>query len=143
MITFDLNRFACAQNAVWPIVLAELRAGKKRTHWMWFVFPQIAGLGSSETARKFAIYSLEEARAYLKDAILGERLRECTKLVLEADVTAIDSIFPYPDNLKFLSSMTLFSAAGPDASLFLAAIDRYFRGRPDENTLRLLERLKS
>jgi uncharacterized protein (DUF1810 family) len=105
---------------------------------MWFVFPQLAGLGSSGMAQKFAIHSLDEARRYLAHPVLGQRLRECTRLVLAVPDRTVDQIFGYPDNLKFRSSMTLFSVAAPEEPLFAAALAKYFGGQPDDQTLQLL-----
>ena len=131
-----LNRFVDAQNGVMERVRKELRAGKKRTHWMWFVFPQIDGLGRSETSRFYALRSVEEAREYLADPVLGPRLEECVRLVLEAPGTLQD-IFGSPDDLKFSSSMTLFHLASPDHALFKEALDRFCEGKLDRRTLTL------
>lgn len=122
---FDLRRFVDAQADVYSSVVAELRAGRKRTHWMWFIFPQSAGLGRSEMARKYAISSLEEAKAYLMHPILGPRLRECTKLLNALESRSIEEILGYPDNLKFRSSMTLFAQATEDNEEFVAALRKY------------------
>lgn len=116
-------------------VLAELRAGRKTTHWMWFVFPQIQGLGHSPTAQYFAIASRTEAEIYLRHPLLGPRLRECTRLVNETEGRSIEEIFGYPDDLKFRSSMTLFAHATADNRVFLAAIGKYFRGEYDPLTV--------
>jgi uncharacterized protein (DUF1810 family) len=131
-----LNRFLEAQEGVYPQALAELRAGRKRSHWMWFVFPQIAGLGSSPTAQRYAITSLDEARAYAEHPVLGARLRECAEALLAVDGTAAD-IFGYPDDLKLRSSMTLFARAADDPAVFQAVLDKYYDG-PDNRTLELL-----
>lgn len=136
--TYNLHRFLTAQNPIYHIVLAELRAGRKSSHWIWFIFPQIAGLGHSATAQQYAITSLNEARAYLQHPVLGQRLRECTRLVLNVEGSSAEEIFPYPDNLKFRSCMTLFSSAAPDTTLFNAALLKYFDGKPDQKTLDLL-----
>jgi uncharacterized protein (DUF1810 family) len=137
---YNLQRFVDAQAPVYPRVLAELRTGQKQTHWMWFVFPQIAGLGSSPMARKFAIASLAEARAYLAHPILGARLHECTRLVIAAAARQIGDILGYPDDLKFRSSMTLFErAAVPEESVFSEALRTFFDGAPDARTLELLQ----
>jgi uncharacterized protein (DUF1810 family) len=131
----DLQRFVDAQDPIYERVLDELRAGRKRTHWMWFVFPQIAGLGSSPTSVKFALSGLDEARAYLDHPILGPRLRECTQLVAaHTGLTAFD-IFGGIDALKLHSSMTLFAHAAPDDPLFKTVLDRYFDAQADPNTL--------
>ena len=132
---YDLERFVRAQSAVYEDVLAELRAGRKRSHWMWFVFPQIAGLGHSEMARRYAIGSLDEAKAYLSHPVLGSRLRECTRLVNAVQERSLEEIFGSPDDLKFRSSMTLFARAAGDGGVFEAALEKYFRGQPDGETL--------
>ncbi len=131
---FDLRRFVVAQDPVIATVLDELRQGRKRTHWMWFVFPQIAGLGSSPMARRYAIASLAEARAYLAHGVLGPRLLECTSLVNAAASRSITSVLGSPDDLKFHSSMTLFARAGPDEPLFREALMRFHGGREDPGT---------
>jgi uncharacterized protein (DUF1810 family) len=135
---YDLQRFVDAQDRVYAQVVAELRAGRKTTHWMWFVFPQLAGLGSSPMAQQFAINSLDEARAYLDHPVLGARLRECTQLVLDVKGRDIDDILGYPDDLKFRSSMTLFAALDGAPPVFDAALLQYFAGTPDARTLDLL-----
>lgn len=135
---YDLQRFVEAQAPVYDDVLAELRAGRKRSHWMWFVFPQIAGLGSSGTARFYAIASLAEAKAYLGHPLLGPRLRECTETVLGAGDGSARRIFGSPDDLKFRSSMTLFARASGMRPPFTAALDRFFGGEPDPRTLEIL-----
>ena len=135
----DLQRFVDAQNPVYDRVCSELRDGRKKSHWMWFVFPQIEGLGSSQLARKFAISSLAEAAAYLAHPILGPRLAECTNLVNVIEGRSVDQIFGYPDNLKFRSSMTLFARATPDNEVFVAALQKYFNGEPDPVTLARLQ----
>ena len=132
---YDLKRFQDAQAPVIEQVRVELRAGKKRGHWMWFVFPQIAGLGRSETAQTFAIASLDEARAYLAHEILGPRLRECTALVVALQGRTIGEIFGYPDDLKFHSSITLFACAAPNESVFQEALNKYFGGAEDMATV--------
>jgi len=137
-IPFDLNRFIEAQSPVYGEVLIELRAGRKRTHWMWFIFPQLAGLGHSSTAQFYALGSLAEAKAYLHHPVLGPRLRECTELVLAVEGRAPHDIFGSPDDLKFRSSMTLFAEASSEAGLFEAALAKYFHGEPDPRTLELL-----
>ena len=134
----DLHRFVAAQDGVVEQVLQELRAGRKRTHWMWFVFPQLAGLGSSPTALHFAIRSLDEARAYLAHPVLGPRLRECCEALLAAPTADAHAIFGSPDDLKLRSCLTLFSAAAPGERLFLDVLDRFYGATPDPRTLRLL-----
>ncbi len=131
----DLTRFVTAQEPVIGTVRAELAKGRKRSHWMWFVFPQIAGLGNSEMSRRYAISGLEEARAYLAHPVLGERLRECTRLVLAVEGRSAHEVFGSPDDTKFRSSMTLFAQAAPDEPLFGACLDKYFKGSPDQATL--------
>jgi uncharacterized protein (DUF1810 family) len=133
--THDLLRFVEAQAPVFDAVTAELAAGRKRTHWMWFVFPQIEGLGASPTARRYAIRSLDEARAYLAHPVLGERLRRCTDLVLAVEGRSITAILGSPDDVKFRSSMTLFGRAAPGEARFRAALARHFGGEPDAATL--------
>ena len=135
---FDLQRFVDAQAPVYDTVVAELRAGRKRSHWMWFIFPQLAGLGHSEMARRYAIASSDEAAAYLAHPVLGARLRECAGIVAVLDTDAIDEVFAPPDDLKFHSSMTLFADVAPDEAVFQECIDKYFDGVPDRNTLALL-----
>ena len=136
---YDLERFLAAQAPVFETVCAELRAGAKRSHWMWFIFPQLRGLGHSATARFYGIGSLAEARAYLAHPVLGSRLDLCTRLVLEAENASLRQIFGTPDDLKFGSSMTLFAlASGDPETPFHAALDRFCAGRLDEATLRLL-----
>jgi uncharacterized protein (DUF1810 family) len=132
---FDLQRFVEAQAAVHEQVCVELRAGRKRSHWMWFVFPQIRGLGTSPMAVRFAISSLDEARAYLEHAVLGARLQECTGIVVGVTGKTASEIFGYPDDLKFHSSMTLFAKAQEDAGVFGKALERYFGGEMDRGTL--------
>lgn len=136
---FDLGRFVTAQEGTVTQALSELRAGRKRSHWMWFVFPQIAGLGSSPMAQRYAVASLDEARAYLAHPILGPRLRDCTDAALAAQGTA-HAIFGSPDDMKFRSSMTLFAQAAPDETLFLRALDRFYGGERDRRTLEILGR---
>ena len=131
----NLQRFVDAQAHVIDQVLAELRDGRKRTHWMWFIFPQIAGLGSSEMAQYFAISGRDEAFAYLQHPTLGPRLRECTGLVNQVPSRAVGEIFGYPDDLKFRSSVTLFQAVAPDEKVFRTALEKYFAGEPDSATL--------
>jgi uncharacterized protein (DUF1810 family) len=133
--TFDPDRFLTAQDSVYPQVCAELKAGEKRSHWMWFIFPQIQGLGQSPTAQKYAIASLAEARAYLDHPVLGLRLRECTQFVLNVTGKSIHDIFGSPDDMKFHSSMTLFAKAGTDNEVFEQALQRYFAANPDSLTL--------
>jgi len=135
---YNLQRFVVAQNEVFPHVRAELRTGRKRSHWMWFVFPQIQGLGNSPTAIRFAISSRAEAEAYLQHPTLGPRLRECTELVNRIEGRTVEEIFGYPDDLKFRSSMTLFTNVTSDNQVFLDALAKYFAGEPDTRTVELL-----
>ncbi len=135
---FNLNRFVEAQQPIFERVHSELRRGQKQSHWMWFIFPQILGLGLSPMAEKYAIASIEEAAAYLDHPILGPRLRQCTQLVNEVSGRTISDILGYPDDLKFRSSMTLFAKATADNQVFHDALKKYFEGKPDERTLELL-----
>lgn len=135
---FHLQRFVDAQSRVYATALGELRLGRKQTHWMWFIFPQLAGLGLSSTAQFYAIASLDEARAYLAHPILGPRLRDATAVVNALQGRTAHEVFGFPDDLKFRSSMTLFQAAAPDEPLFGQALAKYFEGAPDERTLELL-----
>jgi uncharacterized protein (DUF1810 family) len=137
----NLQRFLEAQDAVYPQVLAELRAGRKTSHWMWFIFPQLQGLGVSPTARFYALGGLEEARVYLAHPVLGTRLLECTRLVNTVSGRALREIFGTPDDLKFRSCMTLFDAtagAQPEGQPFRDALARYCAGAGDPRTLELL-----
>ena len=140
---YDLQRFVDAQNPVYDKVCSELRDGRKKSHWMWFVFPQSAGLGSSPLARKFAISSLAEAAAYLAHPVLGPRLAECTRLVNLVEGRPIEQIFGYPDDLKFRSSMTLFAHATSNNRVFIAALQKYFSGEFDPATLARLQAVQS
>lgn len=135
---FDLQRFIDAQGGVYPTVLDELRGGRKRSHWIWFVFPQLAGLGSSPTAARYAISSLAEARAYLGHDLLGPRLRECTELVNRVQDRSIGEIFGSPDDLKVRSSMTLFARASDDNRDFVAVLHKYYDGEEDPLTVQRL-----
>jgi uncharacterized protein (DUF1810 family) len=134
----DLERFVEAQRGVYERALDELRDGQKRSHWMWFIFPQIAGLGFSPTAQHYAIATLDEARAYLLDPVLGPRLRACIEAVNQLQDRSALEIFGPPDDLKFRSSLTLFAAAAPDNPLFAATLDKYFAGQGDPLTLEKL-----
>ena len=135
---FDLQRFVDAQNDVFTQVCDDLADGRKATHWMWFVFPQLRGLGHSSMAIRFGIASLAEARAYLAHPLLGPRLRECVRLVLATEGRSIREILGAPDDLKFRSCMTLFQCAAPAEALFGDALRRHFGGAPDARTLELL-----
>ena len=132
---FGLQRFVDAQATVYDTVLTELRAGRKRSHWMWFVFPQIRGLGSSPTAVRFSISSLDEARAYLAHELLGPRLRECARLVSRIDGRTAEEIFGWPDDMKLRSSMTLFVHASDDNDDFVAVLEKLYGGAEDPATL--------
>lgn len=132
---FRLQRFVDAQDPVYDAVRDELRAGRKRTHWMWFVFPQLAGLGRSDMARRYAIASRDEAIAYLAHPVLGPRLRECARLVLDIEDRSIGEIFGAPDDLKLRSSLTLFAAVAPEEPVFAACLRHHFPEGPDALTL--------
>jgi uncharacterized protein (DUF1810 family) len=135
---YNLQRFVDAQEPVYAQVTAELRAGRKRSHWIWFIFPQIAGLGRSEMAIHYAISSREEAAAYSQHLMLGTRLRECTKLVALTEGRSIEQILGFPDDLKFRSSMTLFARVSLDNQLFKDALLKYFDGEEDPLTVERL-----
>jgi len=132
---FDLQRFVDAQAPVYERVRTELRNGRKRSHWMWFIFPQIAGLGHSAMAQRYAISSLSEAKAYLVHPILGPRLRECTRLVVQVDGKSAYDILGSPDDMKFHSCTTLFARAAPQEEIFLDALEKYFGGAEDQATV--------
>lgn len=136
---FLLQRFIQAQSNLYSDVVSELKQGSKIKHWMWFVFPQVKGLGRTSTAEKYAIKSIEEAKAYIAYPILGNRLRECTELVLEIDGCTINQIFGYPDDLKFKSSITLFKQVAEDNKIFKDAIVKYFDGQEDILTIDILK----
>lgn len=135
---YNLKRFVDAQNPVFEQVCSELRKGRKQTHWMWFVFPQLRGLGHSLTAQKFGISSRAEAEAYTRHPILGGRLRLCTELVNAIEGSSIEQIFGYPDDLKFRSSVTLFAKTASDSEPYVSALEKYFGGEPDPLTLQRL-----
>ena len=136
----ELQRFRDAQDGVIDAALAELRRGRKQSHWMWFVFPQLAGLGRSGMAERYAIRSLDEAKAYLADPLLGRRLADCTEAMLSHQDMSAHDILGSPDDLKFRSSMTLFALVSPPGSVFHRAIDRFYEGEMDARTLELLRR---
>ncbi len=136
----QLQRFVLAQDPVYQDVVAELRAGRKQSHWMWFVFPQIQELGHSDMARKYAIASIDEARAYLQHPVLGARLRECSRLVAGVQGRSAHQIFGTPDDMKFHSSMTLFAQAAADNQPFNACLRKYYEGQGDPATLAQLAR---
>ena len=135
---YDLRRFVDAQRESYARARAELSTGRKTSHWMWFVFPQLSGLGRSPMAERYAISSLGEAKAYLAHAVLGARLEECAALVNAVEGKSLQEIFGSPDDLKFRSSMTLFAHAAPPASVFREALDKYCGGEEDPLTLALL-----
>ena len=139
-VTSDLERFVSAQDSggTYAQALAELRRGHKTSHWMWFVFPQVAGLGRSSIAQHYAVSGLEEARAYLAHPVLGPRLRESCEAVLAVAEGSADAIFGSVDAMKLRSSVTLFGRADPDEPLFTAVLERFFDGRPDQRTDELL-----
>lgn len=137
---FDLERFISAQEADYELALGEIRAGRKQSHWIWYVFPQFAGLGMSPTSQHFAIRSAAEASAYLAHSILGARLLECAEAVLAVEGRTAREIFGSPDDMKLRSCATLFASVSPPASPFHRIIERYFQGRADERTLELIAR---
>ncbi len=135
---YNLEQFVDAQEGTYTRAVAELRQGEKRSHWMWYIFPQLRGLGRSLLAHKYGVSSADEARAYLAHPVLGPRLAECTTLALAADTASVSALFPYPDDLKFRSCMTLFAAVALEPGIFTAALEKYCGGEPDPETLRLL-----
>jgi uncharacterized protein (DUF1810 family) len=139
---FDLARFVAAQAAVFAQVRCELEAGRKRSHWMWFVFPQLRGLGQSAMAQRYGLSGLGEAAAYLQHPVLGPRLIECTQLVNRTTIGSIGAIFDAPDDLKFRSCMTLFAALPSAPGVFARALERFFEGSADALTLEALDRLE-
>jgi len=136
----DLDRFLKAQGDTYDIALDELKAGRKRSHWIWFIFPQIAGLGQSPTSQFYGVKSLDEAASYLRHPILGGRLHESLKTLQMLEETSADRVFGDLDAMKFRSSLTLFAEANPSDPIIEAALDRWFGGRKDEKTLQLLRR---
>lgn len=139
---YDLNRFISAQDKVYARVLTELKNGRKRSHWMWYIFPQLDGLAQSTTSKYYAIKSREEAIAYLNHPVLGARILECANTILAIEGKTVSEIFGYPDDRKLKSSMTLFSDVA-DNSVFARVLDKYFQGERDDRTLQLLEKLKN
>jgi len=137
-MAYHLDRFIDAQQTVYEQALAEIRGGRKQSHWMWFVFPQFDGLGFSETSRRYAVKSLDEATAYLAHPVLGPRLLECAEAVLGLDGRSAADIFGSPDDMKLHSSATLFAHVSPDGSVFHRLLDKYFQGLPDETTISLV-----
>ena len=139
--TFDLDRFLSAQSGVFETALDELQAGAKRSHWMWFIFPQMRGLGMSSMAQTYGIVSLQEARSYLAHPVLGARLRQCTEAVLQVKGRTLHQIFGSPDDVKFHSSMTLFALAeGDHGGIYRQALDLFCRGEMDRRTLEIVGR---
>ena len=138
---YDLNRFISAQENIYPKVISELNGGYKQSHWMWFIFPQIDGLGRTQTARHYAIKSKQEADEYLRNPILGSRLLECSDILLSLEGRSVSDIFAYPDDLKLHSCMTLFSAMAESHSVFEQVLDKYFESEQDTKTLQILETL--
>jgi len=133
--SYNLERFVIAQDSIYRRVLSELQAGTKMGHWMWFIFPQVRGLGRSPTSIEYAISSRDEAQAYLQHPVLGHRLKECTQLVLNVNGRSATNIFGTPDDIKFRSSMTLFAQVSRDDDIFHRALQKYFEGVPDRLTL--------
>lgn len=136
----SLNRFISAQQPIYSQVLKELRHAQKTTHWMWFIFPQIEGLGYSSTAKYYSIKSIEEAKEYVAHPVLGKRLLECSNILLNIKGKSADEIFGYPDNMKLRSSMTLFNFVAPEHKVFADVLEKYFAGEPDEKTLSILQK---
>jgi uncharacterized protein (DUF1810 family) len=134
----DLDRFVVAQAGDYDQALGEIRSGRKRSHWMWYIFPQIEGLGFSPMSRRYSIKSLTEARAYLDHPLLGERLRECAEAVLGVEGRSVHAVFGSPDDMKFKSCATLFASVSPPDSVFARLLDKYFKGERDGKTLQLL-----
>jgi uncharacterized protein (DUF1810 family) len=138
MSPYDLERFVDAQSRNYETALSELRSGKKRSHWMWYVFPQVEGLGASAMAERYAIKSVAEARAYLAHPVLGPRLLECAAAVVGIEERSATEIFGYPDDLKLRSCATLFAHVSPEGSLFHRILEKYFDGEPDRQTLQMM-----
>lgn len=136
---YDLDRFLEAQKTLYDVALAEIKNGYKQEHWIWFIFPQLRGLGFSPEAEYYGITGLDEAKAYLKNPILRKRLIEATNAILNLNTDYSDDFLPHPDNLKLCSSMTLFSQAEPEEKLFKQVLDRFYSGKPDEKALQLLK----
>jgi uncharacterized protein (DUF1810 family) len=135
---YNLGRFIEAQQDDYDAALGEIRAGRKRTHWMWYIFPQFDGLGWSPTSKRYAVKSVSEAKAYLAHPVLGPRLTECAEAALGVDGRSALEVFGSPDDMKLRSCATLFASVSPDGSVFHRVIDKYFNGRPDDRTLQLL-----
>ena len=139
----SLDRFLSAQQPLYPQVLEELRNGKKTSHWMWFIFPQIEGLGHSSTAKYYSIKSIEEAKEYVAHPVLGKRLLECSNILLNINDKSADEIFGYPDNLKLRSCMTLFNFAAPEQKVFADVLQKYFGGEEDQKTIDIVKKIKT
>ena len=135
----DLERFLIAQQTYYRTALQEIRSGKKRSHWMWFIFPQIAGLGYSETARYYAIKNMDEAKAYMEDYTLSSNLIEISQALLEVESNDAEEVMGWPDNLKLKSSMTLFALAKPECEVFQKVLDEFFGGEQDQKTVEILQ----
>ena len=135
---FNLERFVAAQETIYPEVLLELERGHKRTHWMWFIFPQHVSLGMSATAKHFGIHSLQEAKAYLRHSVLGARLQECCGALMKLEGRSAHDIFGSPDDMKLRSCLTLFELAAPGEGVFAQCLEKYFAGRRDERTLAVM-----
>ncbi len=136
------NRFLSAQQNIYSHVLKELQMGKKTNHWMWFIFPQIEGLGHSSTAKYYSIKSINEAKEYIDHSVLGKRLFECSNIILKIEGRSVEDIFGYPDNLKLKSCMTLFNFVTPEHKVFSNVLKKYFAGEKDEQTLSILQKMK-
>lgn len=137
-MNYDLERFKKAQRGAYDEALAEIKRGRKNGHWMWYIFPQLSGLGMSATSLYYGIRELDEAKAYLKDPVLGERLREISEALLELETNDPRAVFWPPDDMKLRSCMTLFSVAAPECDLFKKVLDKFFDGKPDPLTLDML-----
>lgn len=140
-IDFDLNRFVVAQENVYQTVISELNTGNKQSHWMWFIFPQIDGLGTSTTARFYSIKNIDEASAYLNHPIVGKRLLECSAILLTINDKSADDILGFPDYVKLQSCMTLFSIAFPQEKIFKEVLGKYYKDQMDEKTIKIIEML--
>ena len=138
IMTYDLSRFHKAQEHSYETALAEIRSGYKQSHWIWYIFPQIAGLGYSSTARYYALSSLDEARVYMADPVLSGRLKEISEALLGLKSSDPEEIMGWPDNLKLRSSMTLFREVSPETEVFQKVLDKYFEGKPDTRTLEII-----
>ena len=143
MTDTNLSRFLSAQQSIYPQAVKELQSGKKTSHWMWFIFPQIEGLGHSSTAKFYSIKSIGEAKEYIAHPMLGRRLMECAHILLDVNGKTADEIFGYPDNLKLRSCMTLFNYVAPDQKVFAAVLEKYFKGEPDQQTISILQSMNT